>query len=179
MRPVKGDLMEHLRSQLEMWRKCRAANDDDRPSGWAFGGLEDLLLKRGHTFTRATGRPPIEPLPRACFGMSYHVANRRKTPWLYCEGYAIPRSTGLAMHHGWVVHRDRPTLAHDLAWEPGEAVYLGFIFDMNYVREVYRASGRRQYSVLTAYWIDCPLITGATALDSVTIPQTSTEQYDK
>ena len=48
--------------------------------------------------------------------VAYRLAMRRKSPWIYTEGYAVG-SVGLAVHHAWVTRADEPGVAYDLAWE--------------------------------------------------------------
>lgn len=99
--------------------------------------------------------------------MFYQLAvTKKRSPWVYVEGFAVRPCVGFPIHHAWVTHRDFPTLAYDLAWENAEGcVYLGIPFKAEYVRSVFLASRRQYYSVLENW--DYPLLSGTQAIDPV------------
>jgi hypothetical protein len=162
--------LESLRSQLQFFADFRHKT---KPADWPyrFASMEDLVLRHGIVFERSLEGPPIPPIPKACFYQSYTLS-QRISRWIYCEGYALTsHSLGIAVHHAWVVHGDAPTQAVDLAWQEGtrdDTAYLGIPFRPDFVRSMYKASGRKRlYNVLDASWADYPLLTGATRVEDV------------
>jgi hypothetical protein len=170
-------LLESLRGQLRMMeqvRRASIANNCDahtEVNQWRYFGVEALLLAEGRVFPPSAKRSPIERVARACFHQAYRLATRKGSKWLYCEGYAVSGSTGLAVHHAWVTPRSNPGDAYELAWPEdfGDAAYLGIAFDADFVRRMHVASERSTYGVLGAWWVDCPLLSGAVALNDVRV----------
>jgi hypothetical protein len=160
--------LESLREQLCAFRAARRVyRSEDRLHPYACN--EDLILRRGRVFEPSGDRPPITPIPRACFDQSYRLTQRRNSPWIYCEGFAINR-TGLAVNHAWVIHPDAPNQAVELAWGDElarDCAYLGLPFQRKFVREMHLKSKRQYYSVLDAWWGRYPLLTGEIKLDDV------------
>lgn len=164
-----ADLMAALRKYLRTVAEFKSATMAP-PRPYKYKSLEHFLLTEGQEFTPATTAPPVVRIPRLCFHQSYRLASRRNSRWIYCEGYAINRATGIPLQHAWVVHRDIPNVAHDLAWDVcgrGDVAYLGIAFDTAYVRKVHIASKRKEWSVICAWWMDFPLLTGETDLADV------------
>jgi hypothetical protein len=162
--------LESLRQHLEFNVEFRQLS---KPADWPYPFLciEDLLLRCGSVFERSTVRPPVEPIPRACFYQCYRLT-QRKSRWIYCEGYGHS-AHGFPAHHAWVVRDDAPTLAVDLAWAdgtPDDTAYIGIPFQRGFVREMHVASKRKQYSVLDTPWARYPLLTGKIQLEDVMWP---------
>jgi hypothetical protein len=126
--------------------------------------LGALLLQHGRVFEQPThGR--FTPRPRQCFQRAYEVSQRVGSPYVYCEGYALHRQTGIPVHHGWVVRRDARSRVIELAWDdPGGSLYRGICFQRDFVRKTFHAAGRRSYSVLD-FW--SPLLRGDVQLADV------------
>jgi hypothetical protein len=161
MNPLKS-----LRLQMETFTRLYRM----QPSERRFLCIEDLVLQHGTVFRRAVLPPPVEPLHQACFQQSYRLATRKGARWVYCEGYALSKAVGLGVLHAWVTRADKPGDAYDLAWDYGtrkDTAYLGIPFRPEYVREVHHASKREMFSVLDAWWMHYPLITGETRVEDV------------
>jgi hypothetical protein len=137
-----------------------------RPAGFLYSSIEDFVLKHGTMYTKAQSSRFI-PRPKECFGRAYTVATRKGSPWIYVEGYAVNSNVGLPVPHAWVTQADTPGEAFELAWDDADSVYLGIAFRPEYVRQVHIASKRKNYSVLDAWWIDFPLISGVQDLAEV------------
>jgi hypothetical protein len=75
---------------------------------------------------------------------------------------------GLPVQHAWVTRADEPGEAYEMAWRHhANAAYFGIAFKPEYVRHVFETSGKETYSVLDAWWMDYPLVTGKTAIEEV------------
>lgn len=168
--PTDNRMLDLLAS-LELTVKARRHFHPDLTTPYACA--EDLILRHGRTFHRYDGPPPVTPIPRACFQMAYQLCcARKKSPWVYCEGFAL-NNIGLVAHHAWVTPRDHPGDAYDLAWAEErhqDAAYFGCMFKPEFVRETHKSSGRlpvKMFSVLDTWWIDYPLLTGEVKVEDV------------
>lgn len=79
--------------------------------------------------------PPANPYPNPgeagkCFYNAYHRMGRDLQ---YCEGYAIPGNTGVALEHAWLV--DERGNVVDPTWCNGTS-YFGMIFSTTKVHEI-------------------------------------------
>lgn len=156
-----------LRDQLANFVRLHAMMNHDQRRHLLFACSEDLVLKRGIVYSPSQKKPPVERLPKACFQQSYRLSQRRNSRWVYVEGFALMPAIGIATSHAWVADADGPRVAHDLAWDACDAVYIGIPFERDFVRQMHIASGRKWFSVLDAWWINHPLLTGATRIDDV------------
>ena len=86
--------------------------------GPAFATIRELVTRHGRPYT-------IRPLPRgrwsrepqACYANALHAATARK--WVYVEGFAIPKSGGLAVMHAWVTNPTIPAWLTTRRGAPG------------------------------------------------------------
>lgn len=168
---VDRNPMLSLLASLELSVKARRHFHPDLTTPYACA--EDLILRHGRPFNRTEKKPPVEPIPRACFHQAYRLSVAKKNSrWIYCEGYAL-NNIGLVAHHAWVTPRDCPGDAFDLAWAEerhNDAVYFGCMFKPEFVRETHQSSGKlplKMYSVLDTWWIDYPLLTGEVKVEDV------------
>lgn len=160
--------LENLRAQLEQYQ--RLGRMAEQANGWAFPflNMQDLLLKHGRLFRLSERR--MKTVPRACFYQTYRLTQRRDSRWVYCEGYAV-NNNGLAVHHAWAIHPAAPADAVELAWDdaaPDDTAYIGLPFRCEFVRQTFHAGKRQYYSVLDAWWMSHPILTGAIRLEDVT-----------
>ncbi|HEU0180346.1 MAG TPA: hypothetical protein VFV58_39420 [Blastocatellia bacterium] len=156
------DLRTFLRNMVTIHRTIPGA--DER----RFICIEDLVLRHGQEFSWRQNKHPLEP--QQCFTRAYRLATRYPHKWVYVEGYAVSPTIPLAIHHAWVQPASAPGIAVELAWRGANAAvpYLGVPIRPEYLRSVYRASGRlRLYNVLDAYWLHHPLVTGKTPVEDV------------
>ena len=159
--PVQESLLAYLHQSVA-WRKQYG----DTSHGWPYICIEDLLLQRGRWYTHQAA--PYQPFPRACYDRAYDHATRRRSRWIYCEGYGLNPRVPLPTAHAWITRADAPGRAFELAWEDAAgAAYIGIPFRADYVRKVHRASKYKSYSVLDAWWLHYPLLSGETPLESV------------
>ena len=159
-------MMDHLRQYLDTWVMLR----QPRPEGWRFSCIEDLVLQHGTPYEFAAC--PYEAFPKACYDRAYDHATRRKSPWIYVEGYAANSKAGLPVPHAWITRADQPGKAFELAWgfagDPEiHTAYLGVPIQAGYVRKCHRKSKGGFYSVFDTWWMDHPLVTGATPIEEV------------
>jgi hypothetical protein len=163
MSAIEDSLREQLKLHIQAFRMGEELND------CAFRGSEDLVLRAGEFYPRTRRKLPTSPVPKACFAQAYRFATHRRSKWIYVEGYAINEKVPMAVPHAWITPRSNPGEAYDLAWRPevGATAYLGVAFDPGYVRRIHRSSGSQFFSVLDAWWIDYPLVTGETKLADV------------
>lgn len=164
---MTGDV-ELLRKQLEIAAEVRKRYAATLGRTEPFIGPEDLVLKHGTIYKPTRKKPPTSPIPRMCYQNAYRVAVRKGSQWVYCEGFAVA-SHGLALEHAWVTRAASPGEAYDLAWSYDERnAYMGIAFKPEFVRAVFKASGRlQQFSVLNAWWMGFPLLTGKVNLADV------------
>lgn len=162
----ENQLMETMKSTITARRYFHGKYGDPSLKYICF---EDLIVQHGQFFPRAAAPPPVRPVPRECFSQSYRLTMRKGARWIYCEGFAL-NEIGMPIHHAWVTKRDAPGEAFDLAWgdeRHAEAVYRGIMFKPEFVRETHLASKEGMYSVLDAYWLRYPLMTGKVKIEEV------------
>jgi hypothetical protein len=68
--------------------------------------------------------------------------------YIYCEGYAMPGTIPLPMHHGWCIDTETG-LVVDPTWEDGFN-YFGVPFKTEFVRQ--ELLRREQYGVIDMNW---------------------------
>jgi hypothetical protein len=167
--PEPENLQRQLLAQLEFSVKAAEYFYPRRKSA-PYWCAEDFILKHGQTFRRAAMPPPVLPIPRACFQQSYELCTKKRSRWIYCEGFALSE-LGLVVHHAWVTPRERPGEAYDLAWSEERhrnPAYMGCAFRPEFVRDTYKSSGKlNELSVLYAWWAGFPLLTGAVEIEDV------------
>lgn len=121
MNKYETQLREYLRILSNAAGKGLLAKNYHYASG------ADFLLKHGQTYE-------VQPVPagirygapRCCFGNSIMACV--KYGWRYVEGFAVPPSGILPVHHGW--NLDENGTAFDITWrEPGIA-YIGVEFSL-------------------------------------------------
>lgn len=161
-------MIDDLRRGLELMVRMR--REMRNPTNWQRGlryhGTEDLILQHGTVYRRATRRPPTHPIPKACFHQSYRLAARKGSKWIYVEGFATsPDAIGIPVLHAWLTTAETPGEAYDVAWTHPEADYIGIPFDPGFVKAMRKRLG--QYSVLDAWQIGYPLLTGEIAVADV------------
>ena len=151
--------LDSLRQQLEQAVAARR-HFHGTPAGFRFACIEDLVLQFGRVFTPR--QSPFAPTAKHCFWRSYQQATRKRSPWVYVEGYgARPKALSLSMHHAWVTRADDPTGAYDLAWDdPFDCAYIGIPLRASYVRHCHMASKRLWTSALDTFWMGYPLLSG-------------------
>jgi hypothetical protein len=62
------------------------------------------------------------------------------TEVVYVEGFAIPKSGGLAVMHAWVTNPHNSCVAHDPTWRAGRE-YFGIPFRLDYVVRMCEKTG--------------------------------------
>ena len=135
--------------------------------GPAFATIRDLVLKHGRHYT-PKALPPGRWRGgfRLCYANALRAAKSGR--WIYVEGYAIPKQTGLAVLHAWVTDPNSPTVAHDPTWETeicSGAEYLGIPFKLDYVLGMRKRAGRP--GVLDTWELKWPLLRGVDRIEDV------------
>ena len=131
--------------------------------GPVFATIRELVARHGHPYT-------IRPLPRgrwsrepqACYANALHAAIVRK--WVYVEGFAIPKSGGLAVMHAWVTNPHHSGVAHDPTWRDGRE-YFGIPFRLDYVLRMCEKTGHP--GVLDVWELGWPLLRGDDRIEDV------------
>jgi hypothetical protein len=132
--------------------------------GPAFATIRELVARHGHPYT-------IRPLPegrwsrepQACYANALHAAIVRK--WGYVEGFAIPKSGGLAVMHDWVTNPHHFGVAHDPTRRDGRE-YFGIPFRLDYALRMCEKTGHP--GVLDVRELGWPLLRGDDRIEDVT-----------
>ena len=81
--------IDDLRKALNLMVRLR---QQTAPTDWQrklmYKCNEDLILQHGTVYHRAKRKPPVCPIPKACFQQSYRLATRKGSKWIYVEGFA-------------------------------------------------------------------------------------------
>lgn len=119
------------------------------------GALHSFVLRAGRRFTpaRFSGKRGV---PKQCFKNSHRAAIRAAGSLLYCEGFALRPSVGVAIHHAWCCTRDFCVV--DSTWnEPECCAYFGVAFE--YRDMMLEAMSSGYYSVFdTGHGLNLPFL---------------------
>ena len=167
MTDMETELRKQLLQMVQMRQQLYVYNQIELPK-LRFQTNEELILRHGRVFPRAKTAPALR-IPKACFQLSYRMATKLRSQWVYCEGFAISRRLGLAIHHAWATPADGSGEAFDSAWDDGlgDSCYLGIPFTVDFIKITRKQSKWQYYSVLDSFWNDFPLLTGAVKIENV------------
>jgi len=134
--PTEGSKCAELRSALA----AMESSLPPPPPGHRFRTMWGFVATHGVPFTFEP-LPAHVPLgvPRHCYSNAHWQCRSARSPWLYCEGYALPAMVGFPTSHAWIVNR-RTGVAHDVTWKEPPAAALGLIFHPAYRRLAYKAA---------------------------------------
>ena len=111
--PFHGDMVKiRVAIEEQLRRISQSQVQNGTVVGLAFATTRELVVRHGRAYI-------IRPLPRgrwshepqACYANALHAAIARK--WVYVEGFAIPKSGGLAVLHAWVSNPQNSGVAYD------------------------------------------------------------------
>jgi hypothetical protein len=151
-----GPAFPTIRLMLEMMSGIGASN--------AYG---TFMLDHGCHFKATPLRPDIRKgQMKACFSTSQRLitaSRNTEDALIYVEGYAVSRTTPIAIHHAWVVDRDGMVI--DPTWsDPQDCTYFGVPFSRDYVRACVLQS-KKIVSLLDNYEDRWALLQGGVDLD--------------
>ena len=178
--------LEHLRTELEIYRSMRRRMVGGDDCEFRFIGMEDLVLQHGTVYTPGTlpADHRFHTIMKACFFNCRKavIRQRSKQQWIYVEGFAsavLKDKRVLPMaHHAWLTHVDTPTIAFDPTWGESddyaqeEIAYLGIPVRREYVIDIFRRSSTPNdpnYSVFDVRRADYPVLTGKDRVEDIMV----------
>jgi len=162
--PFHGDMVKiRVAIEEQLRRISQSQVQNGTVVGLAFATTRELVVRHGRAYI-------IRPLPRgrwshepqACYANALHAAIARK--WVYVEGFAIPKSGGLAVLHAWVSNPQNSGVAYDPTWRAGRE-YFGIPFRLDYVLRMCEKSGH--VGVLDVWELGWPLLRGEDRIEDV------------
>lgn len=122
------------------------------PKGFAYNGIEDLILKHGEVFVPAPLPPDIKKgRMKMCFKNSAGAALSLDGGWEYTEGVALSKGL-IPVQHAWLSYDGR---AFDPTWTDG-VEYVGVVFDKALLSTILLAT--KHYGVLEDWRNNYPIL---------------------
>ena len=119
-----NELRRAVLAEAAAWRalNVQTGNDSNRLGAWL---RAEFVGQIGETWPG--NRLPDDVLPgwpKQCFHNAGQLVRRRPKTLTYTEGYGMTAQLGMALHHGWAVHRDGRVV--NPTWTDAEdTAYLG------------------------------------------------------
>lgn len=96
--------------------------------------LYDLIRQLGYKMDKIYAGEVVKGAPKSCYYNCFMRCLESKE-LTYCEGYAIPKSVGLAVSHAWLIDKDKEV--QEVTWDEPGVDYYGLAFDTKFIKQLF------------------------------------------